>query len=244
MKKKQKALVTGATKGIGRAISQKLAQKGYHVYLNYHRDHEAACSIENTIKSEGGSCQLLRFDVSNQEEVEKSLQPLCQNESLAIDVLINNAGIMEDSTLVWMSPGSWRKVLGTNLDAFFYVTKLVVKNMIVQRKGRIISIASTAGQAGMKGQVNYSASKGGIISASKSLAQEVASRGITVNVVSPGFIETEMLEGLDFKKIKNQIPMKRLGTANEVACAVMFLASEESSYITGQVLSVNGGIYM
>jgi 3-oxoacyl-[acyl-carrier protein] reductase len=243
MPEKPNALITGGTKGIGRAVAMKLASAGYHVLANYHSDDVAAQETAEIIQKQGGSCELLKFDVGNPEEVAKSLAPILEKNERAIDVLVNNAGVTADTAMVWMTEKNWKEVLSTNLYSFFYVTKPVVKRMVLQRKGRIVSIASIAGQTGSRGQVNYSASKGGIIAASKSLAVEVAARNITVNVVAPGFIDTEMLKGLSLEKILPYIPMKRLGRPEEVASAVLFLISPESSYITGQVLAINGGMY-
>lgn len=240
---KKNILITGATKGIGRAISLKFAQnEEYHLILNYHKDDKAAKKLETEIIESGGSCELLKFDVSKAEEV-NLLSDMFIEKERPIYALINNAGIRADTALVWMTNENWKDVLSVNLDSFYHVTKIIIKRMILQKEGRIISIASTAGETGVKGQCNYAASKAGLIGASKSLAMEVAKRKITVNVVSPGFIETEMLEGLNLKEIKKQIPMQRLGKPEEVASVVYFLASPESSYITGQVISVNGGIY-
>ncbi|WP_372365838.1 3-oxoacyl-ACP reductase FabG [Candidatus Uabimicrobium sp. HlEnr_7] len=244
MEDKKNALVTGGSKGIGRAISVDLAQAGYHVMINYHSDDKAANLTKELIETQGGSASLLKFDVANPTEVDKNLLPLFEEKKQSIEVLVNNAGIIRDNSIVWMSKENWSDVISTNLDAFFYVTKIISKRMVKQRYGRIISIASTSGQAGMRGQVNYSASKGGIIAATKSLAIELASRKITANVVAPGFIGTEMVAHVDQEKVLPHIPMKRIGSPEEVAAVVGFLASSKSSYITGQVIAVNGGMYM
>lgn len=244
MDEKMNALVTGGSKGIGRAISTELAQAGYHIMLNYHSDDDAATKTKEMIEELGGSVTLLKFDVADFDQVEQHLLPIFEEQKQNIEVLVNNAGIIRDNAIVWMSKENWDDVLGTNLNAFFYVTKIVSKRMVRQKRGRIISIASTSGQSGMRGQVNYSASKGGIIAATKSLAIELASRKITANVVAPGFIDTEMVEHVNKDMVLPHIPMKRMGTPEEVAAVVGFLASEKSSYITGQVIAVNGGMYM
>ena len=244
MEEKKNALITGGSKGIGRAISIELATSGYHVMINYHSDDDAANTTKEMIEKQGGSASLLKFDVANFDEVQQHLQPIFEEQKQRVEVLVNNAGIIRDNSIVWMSKDNWDDVIRTNLDAFFYVTKIISKRMVKQKYGRIISIASTSGQAGMRGQVNYSASKGGIIAATKSLAIELASRKITANVVAPGFIDTEMVQHVDQEKVLPHIPMKRIGTPQEVAAVVGFLASAKSSYITGQVIAVNGGMYM
>ncbi|BBM86718.1 3-oxoacyl-ACP reductase FabG [Candidatus Uabimicrobium amorphum] len=244
MEEKKNALITGGSKGIGRAISIELAMSGYHVMVNYHSDDDAANTTKEMIEEKGGSATLLKFNVANHDEVQQHLLPIFEEQKQGIEVLVNNAGIIRDNSIVWMSKDNWDDVIRTNLDAFFYVSKIVSKRMVKQKYGRIISIASTSGQAGMRGQVNYSASKGGIIAATKSLAIELASRKITANVVAPGFIDTEMVQHVDQEKVLPHIPMKRIGTPEEVAAVVGFLASAKSSYITGQVIAVNGGMYM
>ena len=244
MDEKKNALVTGGSKGIGRAISVELAQAGYHVMINYHSDDEAANATKNIIEEQGGTATLLKFDVADFDQVQQHLLPIFVEQKQGIEVLVNNAGIIRDNSIVWMSRENWDDVIRTNLDAFFYVTKIISKRMVKQKYGRIISIASTSGQSGMRGQVNYSASKGGIIAATKSLAIELASRKITANVVAPGFVDTEMVQHVDQEKVIPFIPMKRIGTPEEVAAVVGFLASAKSSYITGQVIAVNGGMYM
>jgi 3-oxoacyl-[acyl-carrier protein] reductase len=186
----------------------------------------------------------LKFDVANKDEVNELLTNWIEtNADKYIEVLINNAGIKDDVLLMWMKDEQWDNVLGTSLNGFFYVTRAVLNTMLMKKYGRIVNVVSLSGLKGLPGQVNYSAAKAGVIGATKALAQEVARRGVTVNAVAPGFITTDMTEGLDEKELKSMIPVKRFGTPEEVAYAVGFLASENASYITGEVLSINGGLY-
>ena len=238
------ALVTGGSRGIGRAICQKMAAMGYYVLINYKGNHEEAAITLGLIREKDGSAELLPFDVSSKEQVLETLGTWIEkNPQKPIEVLVNNAGIKDDGLMIWMKDEQWERVIKTNLDGFFYITRLVLKDMLLKRYGRIINIVSLSGLKGVAGQVNYSAAKGGIISATKALAQEVARRGITVNAVAPGFIRTDMTEGIDENEMKTLIPAKRFGMPDEVAHAVGFLASREASYITAEVLSVNGGLY-
>ncbi len=239
---KKIALITGASRGIGYSIALKLARDGYSIWANYRNNHEAAKKLSKNIEALGQDCKLLPFDVSSSAETEENLAPLLENE--VPEVLVNNAGITRDSLLVWMKDEDWQDVIDTSLNGYFNVTKRVVFQMLQKRKGTIINISSTAGQSGLPGQGNYSAAKAGIIGASKSLALEVAGRGIRVNVVAPGFIETDMIKGLPAEEIIKRIPMKRIGSPEEVASVVSFLCSAGASYITGQVIAVNGGIYV
>jgi 3-oxoacyl-[acyl-carrier protein] reductase len=239
---KKTALITGASKGIGAAIAIDLARAGFDIWLNYRRDNAGAQTVAKTIEELGVSCTLLQFDVANEDDVKKILGKALEEKTPF--VLVNNAGITRDNMLFWMESREWKDVLDVHLSGFFHVTRLVIGSMIRQRQGRIVNIVSTSGQTGMPGQTNYSAAKAGLIGATKSLAREVAGRNILVNAVSPGFIETEMTRELPLDKILPAIPLGRIGTVQEVASVVTFLCSESAGYITGQVLSVNGGVYM
>lgn len=239
---KKIALITGASRGIGSAIALKLAADGYTIWANYRSNHDAANELKKKVEAIGMECILLPFDVASNEETEKTLQPALEQD--VPEVLVNNAGITRDSLLVWMAEKDWQDVIDTTLKGYFNVTRKVVFYMMQKRKGSVINISSTAGQSGLPGQSNYSAAKAGIIGASKSLAMEVAGRGIRVNVVAPGFIETEMTANLPIKEITERIPMKRIGHPEEVASVVSFLCSPGASYITGQIIAVNGGMYV
>ncbi|MEO8117089.1 MAG: 3-oxoacyl-[acyl-carrier-protein] reductase [Bacteroidota bacterium] len=238
------ALVTGGSRGIGKAIAQKLAEQGYFVLINFHTNTNAAEETLEVIKNNGGNAALLKMDVANRDEIKNILGDWIKNNAdKQIEVLVNNAGIKDDSLMMWMKDEQWDSVLHTNLDSFFFVTRLVLENMMLNRYGRIINIVSLSGLKGLPGQANYSASKAGVIGATKALAQEVGRSGITVNAVAPGFIQTDMTENMDEKSLKKLIPANRFGTPEEVAHTVAFLASPEAGYITSQVLSVNGGLY-
>ena len=235
------ALVTGASRGIGRAIAKRLAASGRFVYVNYRSDEKSAGQTLDQIQEQGGNGALLPFDVTDREAGEKAVTKII-SEKGKIEILVNNAGIRDDKLLVRMKEESWQRVLDTNLTGFYNVSRLVVKNMLSQHYGRIINISSASGQVGQAGQVNYSASKAGLIGATKALAREIAKRNITVNAVAPGFIETEMVDGLSLDQVALSIPAGRLGRPEEVAAAVLFLSSRQAAYITGQVLGINGGI--
>lgn len=238
------ALVTGGSRGIGRAICVKLAAMGYYVLLNYKSNTTEASTTLSQIADYGGSGELLQFDVSDKEQIKQILGKwITTYADKHIEVLINNAGIKDDSLMLWMKDEQWDSVVKTSLDSFFYVTRLVLDDMLVQRYGRIINIVSLSGLKGLPGQTNYSAAKAGVIGATKALAQEVGRQNVTVNCIAPGFIKTDMTEGLDERELRKLIPANRFGTADEVAHAVGFLASAEAAYISGQVLSVNGGLY-
>jgi 3-oxoacyl-[acyl-carrier protein] reductase len=237
------ALVTGGSRGIGRSICQNLAASGYHVLINYRSNQTEAESTLISILADKGSAELIPFDVSNPEDIKKVLGGWMEENDRFIEVLVNNAGINSDNLLIWMKSSEWDSVLDTNLNSFFYVTKLVLKDMLANKYGRIINLVSLSGQKGMAGQVNYSAAKAGVIGATKALAQEIGKRKVTVNAVAPGFIRTDMTKDLPEKELKKLIPLNRFGNPEEVAEVVGFLASEKSSYITGETISVNGGLY-
>lgn len=235
------ALITGGSRGIGRAICVGLAADGYDILLNYRDNEEAANETKKAILAFGRKCELLRFDVAEAKAVDGCLDPIL--EKMTPDALVNNAGFASDGMFGLMSEKSWKSVIEVTLNGFFNVTRKIVPHMIHARKGRIISISSISGQTGNAGQVNYSAAKAGLIGASKALAREVGPRGILVNVVAPGIIETEMTEKFPFERIKEQIPLRRPGTPEDVAGCVRFLCSAMANYITGQVIAVNGGLY-
>ena len=217
---------------------------GYHVLVNYKSNQQEADKTISLIKESGGDGELMPFDVSSKDEIKLKLGGWMEaNPDMAIEVLVNNAGIKDDVLMMWMKDEQWENVLKTNLDGFFYITRLVVNSMLLKRYGRIINMVSLSGIKGLPGQTNYSAAKGGVIAATKALAQEVGRRGITVNAVAPGFITTDMTENIPEKDMKALIPVNRFGSPEEVAYAVGFLASKEAGYITGEVLSVNGGLY-
>lgn len=238
------ALVTGGSRGIGRAVCVKLAKMGYFVIINYVSNQNEAEKTIEMVKEAGSDGELLRFDVSSTEETAKAIETW-QNAHPEdyIEVLVNNAGIRKDNLLLWMDSNDWYKVLNTSLSAFYNVTKPILKPMVLKKYGRIINMASLSGLKGLPGQTNYSAAKGGLIAATKALAQEVAKKRVTVNAVAPGFIKTDMVEGLDEKALSAQIPAGRFGEAEEVAALVGFLASPEASYINGEVISINGALY-
>lgn len=238
------ALVTGASRGIGRAISIKLAEQGYHILINYRNNDEEALKTAVLVEQKNVKAQVLKFDVSSKEDVDTVLGTWIENNKEdTIEVLVNNAGIREDALMIWMTDDQWQRVLGSSLDAFYFVTRHVLNGMLANRYGRVVSVVSLSGIKGMPGQTNYSAAKAGVIGATKALAQEVARRGVTVNAVAPGFIRTDMTQDLNEAELKQLVPMKRFGEPDEVADAVVFLASGKASYITGTVLSINGGLY-
>ncbi len=212
------ALVTGAARGIGRAIAVKLADMGYRVLVNYKSNSEAAAETLREIKERGGEAELLRFDVSDRIGTEHAIEEWRgANEGSHIEVLVNNAGIRKDNLMLWMDPAEWSDVIDTNLNGFFNITRILVKDMMVKRYGRIINIVSLSGIKGLPGQTNYSAAKGGVIAATKALAQEVARKGVTVNGIAPGFIKSDMTADLDEASLRKQIPAERFGTPEEVA---------------------------
>lgn len=237
------ALVTGASRGIGRAIALRLAREGCRVWANYSGSKEAAESLCAEIESAGGSARPAQFNVADGEATALAIEALIDEEG-GPDVVVSNAGITRDGLMAMMSGDDWSSVINTNLGGFFHVVKPCLRPMLRKRAGRIIGISSLSGEAGNAGQVNYAASKAGLIGACKALAKEIASRNVTVNVVAPGFIETDMVKDLPKDELEKLVPLKRFGKPEEVAAAVSFLASEEAAYITGHVLSVNGGMYM
>jgi 3-oxoacyl-[acyl-carrier protein] reductase len=238
------ALITGGSRGIGRAVCVRLAAMGYSVLINYRSNEKEALTTLELVKNGGGNGSLIQFDVSDRAQVENALKKW-QEENLDnyIEVLINNAGIRNDALLMWMEDEQWQNVIDTNLGSFFYVTRSLLKDMLVHKYGRIVNVVSLSGLKGLPGQVNYSAAKAGIIGGTKALAQEVGKKNVTVNAVAPGFIRTDMTRDLDETVLKQNIPMNRFGLPEEVAEVVCFLASEKASYITGEVISVNGGLY-
>jgi 3-oxoacyl-[acyl-carrier protein] reductase len=238
------ALVTGGSRGIGRAICYKVAQMGYYVLINYKANQQEAQKTLAQIKQNGGNGELLKFDVASRDQISQILNSWIEtNSDKYIEVLVNNAGIKDDVLMLWMQDEQWDSVLKTSLDGFFYVTRAVLSGMMMKKYGRIVNVVSLSGLKGLPGQVNYSAAKAGVIGATKALAQEVGRKGVTVNAVAPGFISTDMTGGLDEKELRSMIPVRRFGTPEEVAHAVGFLASAEAGYITGEVLSINGGLY-
>jgi 3-oxoacyl-[acyl-carrier protein] reductase len=238
------ALVTGGSRGIGRAVCIKLAEMGYYVLINYKSNKTEALATLELIREKTGDGEIIQFDVSSYSECNEILGKWMEkNSDKFLEVLINNSGIRQDGLLMWMKPEEWQNVIDTNLNGFFNVTRLLVKDMLIKRYGRIINVVSLSGIKGLPGQSNYSAAKGGVIAATKALAQEVGKKNVTVNAVAPGFIKTDMTADINEADHKPLIPLNRFGTAEEVAEVVGFLASEKSSYITGEVISVNGGLY-
>ncbi len=238
------ALITGGSRGIGRAICVKMAALGYHVLINYKSNLQEAQNTLEQVKQAGSTGEILQFDVSDKEQIKQVLSTwIDAHEDQEIEVLVNNAGIRADSLMAWMEEEQWDNVMKTNLDSFFYVTRLVLNGMLTRKYGRIVNVVSLSGIKGLAGQTNYSAAKAGVIGATKALAQEVGRQGITVNALAPGFIRTDMTEELDEKELRNLIPVRRFGKPEEVAHAAAFLASPDAAYITGQILSVNGGLY-
>ena len=238
------ALVTGGSRGIGRAVCIKLAERGYRILINYKTNEAEALKTLELVREKGSDGEIMKFDVADKTQVDLVLGDWVeQNKDKAIEVLVNNAGIRQDSLMIWMSEEQWKNVIGSSLDGFYYVTRAVINGMLTKKYGRIVNVVSLSGLKGMPGQTNYSAAKAGVIGATKALAQEVARRGVTVNAVAPGFIRTDMTQDLKEEDLKLLIPMQRFGLPEEVADAIDFLASPKASYITGTVLSINGGLY-
>ena len=246
MEERKVVFVTGGSRGIGKAIALKYAENGYNVVINYVSDKTDVTELETELKEKGGESLIQKADVSKADEIENVVKSAIEKFG-KIDVLVNNAGITRDGLLMRMKEEDFDKVIEINLKGTFLVTKAVVPYMMKKRNGKIINLASVVGVTGNAGQCNYSASKAGIIGFTKSIAKELASRNIRANAVAPGFIETDMTSvlGEDIKKnINSQIPMKRMGTVQEIANLVYFLGCEDSSYITGQVINIDGGMIM
>lgn len=238
------ALVTGGSRGIGRAVSIKLAQMGYYVLINYISNLKEAELTLSMVRDCGSDGELIKFDASKRDQVIAAIDSWNNlHPDTYIQVLVNNAGLRKDNLMMWMEAQEWDAVIDVSLNGFFNVTKAVLKNMLVNKYGRIINISSLSGIKGLPGQTNYAAAKGGIIAATKALAQEVAKKNVTVNAVAPGFIKTDMTAELDEGSLKKLIPTGRFGEPREVAELVGFLAGEGSAYITGEVISINGGLY-
>lgn len=239
------ALITGGSRGIGKAICTQLAiDTDYHIIINYYSNEDAAKDTLKAVQEAGNTGEILPFNVSDGEQVKSQLDAWQDNNPDAlIEVIINNAGITRDGLFMWMPQDDWQSVINTSLNGFFNVTNHLIQKLLRNRFGRIINIASVSGVKGTPGQTNYSAAKGAIVAATKALSQEVAKRNITVNAVAPGFIKSDMTADLDEKELKKLIPVNRFGEAQEVADLVSFLVSKKSSYITGEVVNINGGIY-
>ena len=238
------ALVTGGSRGLGRAVCLKLAAQGWPVVINYRSNDAAAHETLRAITEAGGQAELLPFDVADPEAIEQALGRWSEaHPDDYIAVVVNNAGIRDDVLMMWMEPQQWHSVIGTSLDGFYNVTRPLLKGMLVNRFGRIVNIVSLSGIKGLPGQANYAAAKGGVIAATKALAQEVARKGVTVNAIAPGFVRTDMTADIDEAELKKQIPAGRFCEPAEVADLAMFLISEQASYITGEVISINGGLY-
>lgn len=238
------ALITGASRGLGKAIAIRLAKDGFAVIINYQSNKEAAEDTLKQVQEAGGTGELLPFDVSDPQAIETALESW-QNvhPDEYISVLVNNAGIRQDNLMIFMQDEQWNRVLDTTLNGFFHITRRLLKDMMTHRNGRIINMASLSGLKGMPGQANYSAAKAALIGATKALAQEVAARKVTVNAIAPGFISTDMTKELNEAELKKLVPLGRFGKPEEVAALTAFLASDEAGYITGQVISINGGLY-
>lgn len=234
------ALVIGGSRGIGRAISIKLAESGFDIWLTYQNNHEAAGKVKSEIESLGGNCETLSFDISDNNATRAALEK--RADECPPNVVVYNAGIAKDNLMVWMTKEEWDSVLSVNLDGFYNVMNSVLFPMLREKRGRIVVVSSTSGQIGQAGQVNYSASKAGLIGAVKALAREIGKKNIYVNAVAPGLIETDMTEALNKKAIMPLIPLNRFGSPEDVASVVNFLCTEENMYIHGQVIGINGGL--
>ena len=238
------ALITGASRGLGKAIALRLAKDGFAVIINYQSNKEAAEDTLKQVQETGGTGELLPFNVADPKAIEGALESWsASHPEEYISVLVNNAGIRQDNLMIFMQEEQWNRVLDTTLNGFFYITRRLLKDMMTHRSGRIINMASLSGLKGLPGQTNYSAAKAALIGATKALAQEVAARKITVNAIAPGFIASDMTKDLDEAELKKLIPLGRFGKPEEVAALTSFLASDDAAYITGQVISINGGLY-
>ena len=239
------ALVTGGSRGIGSAICKKLAtDTTYHILINYQSNKEAAEQTLQEVKALGASAEIIKFNVADAEEVKSVLTQWQEaNPEAIMEAIVNNAGITKDGLFMWMTSEDWSNVINTSLNGFFNVTNFFIQKMLRNKYGRIVNMVSVSGVKGTAGQTNYSAAKGAVVAATKALAQEVAKRNITVNAVAPGFIRTDMTSQLDEKELIKMVPINRFGEAEEVADLVSFLVSKKSSYITGEIININGGIY-
>jgi len=237
----RKALITGGSGGIGGAIAERLAADGMQVWIHYRSNPDKAQQVADRITANGGTANITGFDVTNGEQCQQALDALLATEE-AIDVVVHNAGITADAPFPGMEEAQWHEVIDTSLHGFFHVTRPLIMPMIRQRWGRVVSISSIAALHGNRGQTNYAAAKAGLIGATRSLAKEVASRGICANVVAPGFVDTGMIRDIPTEVIKEVVPMKRPGSPAEIAAVVAFLCSEDVSYLTGEVINVSGGI--
>lgn len=240
---RKNVFISGASRGIGAAIAEYLARHGYNIWLNYNSSHDAAAEVKKRVETHGAECRLLPFDVSDEQAAKETLEPLLEEEK--IYGLIHNAGITRDAILPMMTREEWDSVINVHLNSYYILTRIFSRPMLSERNGRIIAISSVSGETGQPGQVNYSAAKAGLIGASKALARELARRNVLVNVIAPGFIETEMTKDLaNTKEMLKMVPQRRMGRVDEVVGAARFLLSDEATYITGQVISINGGMYM
>ncbi len=239
---KKTAIVTGGSRGIGRAVCVELARCGYFVIVNYRSGTPAAAETLALVEDQGGSGELMPFDVTDYDATQTAVGRIIDDHG-PIEILVNNAGNTADELFVMLSRRKWHSVIDTSLNGFFNVTRPVLENMVVRKRGAIVSMASVSALVGNRGQANYSAAKSGLIGASRAVASEVARLGVRINVVAPGLIDTDMIKDIPLKNIKSMIPMARIGRPEEVAKTVRFLCSDDASYITGQVISVNGGMF-
>ncbi len=239
------AIVTGGSRGIGKAICLKIAEEhDYHLLINYNSNEAAALETLKEVEALGGTGEILKFDVADANQTQQVLTEWTEkNTDAIVEVIVNNAGITKDNLFMWISQEDWSNVINTSLNGFYNVTHFFINPLLRNRFGRIVNIVSVSGLKGTPGQTNYSAAKAAVIGATKALAQDIAKRNVTVNAVAPGFIETDMTDELDQQELKKLIPANRFGKAEEVADLVSFLVSKKSSYITGEVININGGIY-